>query len=611
MGNASSSSNDDVLGSSKTRLSSDEMRRLVRVYGTSGDSVSESRGNSRKHSLIGIAKIRNAKRHVVPLSRVLQDVPRNLQPYIVAAIRPFVADINALTLSELAHLGCLWIYPEPRELESSIIRGLLQARTLSSDDEGHRIAETVTAADESILVDQFLEFAYFLYLYLYFPFHPALASTASEDYGDDGLSAGIGAINTRGSTLDASLEGNYRHSSTSSLPHGLGFQQFLFKKGQPSLPTEAGGKKKPTQHGLLRTTVSVLDGKTSSFEIPALTLTPSPARRFTSAIEAFTDFRLMNHSHGNSVEAILAWTGSMLRFLPLTLSLGLKSILLKKRQGSAEACPSDTRRTSGDRGARANLSNAGGPPPESVPQPSRAVLTQPTRCLRDEFSFLLQHLTPEFRGVPWVRLYATWKEGRSFNRFVNEVLYYPGVSVIAIRTTHNQILGACINCPWQESNGRYFGTLDTFLWGFEPRLVCRRASGLSENFVYLNTKNTFYPKGLGFGGKPECFRLWISEDLEDGYCCLSDTTYEAGTLYPGIPNDTGDGSSDAAGFQMHFRLSELEVWVEADKEALRRQKQFADRDERIRLERRQVDRARFADNAFDREYLLEGRFKGS
>lgn len=43
----------------------------------------------------------------------------------------------------------------------------------------------------------------------------------------------------------------------------------------------------------------------------------------------------------------------------------------------------------------------------------------------------------------------------------------------------------------------------------------RSSSGLGRNFAYLNTRNKFYPIGIGFGGQVGTFRLWIG-DGEDG-----------------------------------------------------------------------------------------------
>lgn len=52
----------------------------------------------------------------------------------------------------------------------------------------------------------------------------------------------------------------------------------------------------------------------------------------------------------------------------------------------------------------------------------------------------------------------------------------------------------CLSSAWKESNGKFFGSVDTFLWTFRPQFGILRATGVGDNFLYFNTKNTFYPK---------------------------------------------------------------------------------------------------------------------
>nr|CEL71746.1 TPA: TLD domain-containing protein [Toxoplasma gondii VEG] len=262
--------------------------------------------------------------------------------------------------------------------------------------------------------------------------------------------------------------------------------------------------------------------------------------------------------------------------------------------------------------------------------------------------------------TPWHRLYSSWKQGASFNRICSSVFFYDAPTVLVIKTKHGPVLGAMISTEWKDGGHVYMGDANCFLFSLEPQFQIIRPSGLGRNFVYINVKNQFYPRGIGFGGQPGCFRLWLDDEFQNCYCTKSDATYGPGVLVAskrarvrhqgdsrsedsllsgakrtqslcsedkgpgeggGLPAGANgsllsspDGDRDDGGheeqdvFHMPFEVLEVEVWGCGD--ASTRQQQLAanQRQEQLRQERRQVDKGRFAQNEFDREFLLENTF---
>jgi hypothetical protein len=107
------------------------------------------------------------------------------------------------------------------------------------------------------------------------------------------------------------------------------------------------------------------------------------------------------------------------------------------------------------------------------------------------------------------------------------------------------------------------------------------------------------PHGLAMGGSLEKFRFYIPDTLEGCQACASCLTFEPG----GLLMQSVDGS---------FNISIMEVWGcggdDLIEQALIGQaKDRGDRDALIQ-KARQVDKAAFANNSFDQEFLLSKNF---
>lgn len=126
-----------------------------------------------------------------------------------------------------------------------------------------------------------------------------------------------------------------------------------------------------------------------------------------------------------------------------------------------------------------------------------------------------------------------------------------------------------------------------------PKLRIYRSKNASSGaYQWLNTKAVTLPHGLGFGGTVEGFRVFIPESLEECVANHSCPTYETGKLVEGET----------------FSIHTLEIWGcgGAAVVASALQAQSKDRavvDENIR-KARQVDKAQFFNNEFDKEFFL-------
>ncbi|EUD67738.1 hypothetical protein C922_01927 [Plasmodium inui San Antonio 1] len=274
-------------------------------------------------------------------------------------------------------------------------------------------------------------------------------------------------------------------------------------------------------------------------------------------------------------------------------------------------------------------------------------LNKTSKILTDEIVFTLRQCSPCFLNNAWFRLYASWKQGTSFNRFISSLFYYESPVVIVIKTKDNQILGAVSTTPLKDSH-LFQGSSNDFLFSAHPVFRILRSNQFGTNYVYLNSKNSFYPKGLGFGGRTECFRLFLSDEFKDSYCTQSDYTYKSGHLYfphhqkerrasrdrnkkessnnnatstSGInsrnvshtrgayEDEDEDDDDNADRFLYKLSVNEVEAWGCGDERALEQQAIMQQKEEASKQER-STDKSKIVQNSFDKEFLLPKVFVG-
>ncbi|KAG5177105.1 TLD-domain-containing protein [Tribonema minus] len=266
--------------------------------------------------------------------------------------------------------------------------------------------------------------------------------------------------------------------------------------------------------------------------------------------------------------------------------------------------------------------------PPSAPKFETPRLLQP--------SSVLSGLGPELLGLaigrvmaqgPWVRLFTSDEDGLSFNRLCHSIMGYGGPSLLVLRDrVSGAVLGGVASDTWRELN-TFYGGSESFLFQLSPSFrVCQSKPASERNYMYLNLKtkvlyhniiehctaegNYMYlnlkgfslPHGLGMGGTRDNFRFFIPEsfDAEASVAKSNCMTFEPGELCPSA--------------NRRFEIDSLEVWGLGGEEAV-----SAGLDARMRHraavahtlnKARKVDKAKFLDNEFDREFLLGKTFNG-
>lgn len=257
-----------------------------------------------------------------------------------------------------------------------------------------------------------------------------------------------------------------------------------------------------------------------------------------------------------------------------------------------------------------------------------------SKCFTDEHAFVLRLTSTMFPfppKVPWTCLYASWKHGSSMSRLSARCFFYGAPMVLVVRLAEGQVLGAMIPNELKEGGHIFFGDPNIRLFTLEPQLKVISATGLGSNYMYLNTKNKFYPVGIGFGGQASACRLFVGDEMKNCYVTRSDCTFGSGLLlspmHEPIPQDpahyneiTPDfaayknacssfSSAEGGGrpptdYLIPIDVKEMEIWGTGDAKALERQVLLMKQQEQLRQERLQVDRGRLLESNFDREFLL-------
>lgn len=207
----------------------------------------------------------------------------------------------------------------------------------------------------------------------------------------------------------------------------------------------------------------------------------------------------------------------------------------------------------------------------------------------------LRGMTAQMATERWHPLFRDWKDGRSFREMLKCVLHYAGLAVVVLQAETGEIFGGVSNC-WEDMAGKFGGTGECLLFALEPALRVLRPQGRSESYAYINARNEYAPRGLGFGGRVESFRLWLDSDLNSCTVLAGDATYGFSKLLP---------SSE---YQVELKISRIEVWGIAGRDAMEAQDRQRGIKEGLREKARVVDRARMCETDFDKEMLFGNTF---
>ena len=153
----------------------------------------------------------------------------------------------------------------------------------------------------------------------------------------------------------------------------------------------------------------------------------------------------------------------------------------------------------------------------------------------------------------WHRIYSSFQDGRSFNRLEYALLGYSGPTVILVKTSRQQVLGAFASEAWKDAKGKFYGNADCFLFELDPTVkVYRAKNDGGKNFMYMHLNHDGpschgHPHGLGMGGTLEHPRFFLTESLEHCSAGYLDKTFHEGEL---LPIESLE----------QFEINTLEVW---------------------------------------------------
>ena len=252
-------------------------------------------------------------------------------------------------------------------------------------------------------------------------------------------------------------------------------------------------------------------------------------------------------------------------------------------------------------------------------------LDSTSRILDDSsVRFLAAAFSESISCPKWNRHFANFEDGHSFQALCTALEGYDGPTLIVLEDSQGCRFGALASSRWREEiaffsgpSGALFSLSPTF-YAFRRKASLPISGGgannaktnKANNVQYMNARSKTLPLGIGFGGELHSKhageraphpRLWIDAEFDTCFATLggNDLAYESGSLL-------GDDVTRET-FQIVF----IEAWGLGGGDALKGREQWRAQKDRIIQKQRKVDKAQFANNAFDREYLLNGTFNGN
>lgn len=228
-------------------------------------------------------------------------------------------------------------------------------------------------------------------------------------------------------------------------------------------------------------------------------------------------------------------------------------------------------------------------------------LNNSSQLLLDETVWALCQKDSRYGICRASRLYASWKDGRNFLIMINNIINYPGPTLLICENENGDVFGGVNFEMWKEHGDDFFGTQQNVILSLKPQLNIIQYAGPESNYVYLNTKLKRQVKGIGFGGTNTCFRLFINAEMMDCYVSSMDKTYGKGDLFPSNESEEK--------VRKTFQPIRIEVWGFGGPQAAEKQAQMNGLIEQIKKDNRTVNKAALLENEFDKEYLLGQTFK--
>ncbi|CAI5980210.1 unnamed protein product [Closterium sp. NIES-64] len=153
-----------------------------------------------------------------------------------------------------------------------------------------------------------------------------------------------------------------------------------------------------------------------------------------------------------------------------------------------------------------------------------------TWLLQKELTWHIAGALQEKECREWCLLYSSKLHGLSFNSFLGKVSSLPHPTVLVVRDSSGAIFGAFASKPWERGSA-FYGDMRSILFSFLPTAAVFKAAGTSTNIQWCASgfASESIPNGIGLGGQPGHFALFLSSDFDSGHSRPS-TTFNSSSL---------------------------------------------------------------------------------
>ncbi|KJH42163.1 hypothetical protein DICVIV_11851 [Dictyocaulus viviparus] len=161
--------------------------------------------------------------------------------------------------------------------------------------------------------------------------------------------------------------------------------------------------------------------------------------------------------------------------------------------------------------------------------------------------------------------------GSSFSQMARKV-DGEGPCIVVVKSTNNKIFGCFASAGMNSMlsgvettethsyflfkgfymGSRYYGDATCFLFEIQPQIRIFSATGVAENYAYLNSQQNSLPNGLGIGGYKSTWPFFIHEEYGKGTTLANISSFEKCHL----------SGSDS------FVISNIEVWRVGEKPSM-------------------------------------------
>ncbi|WVZ88422.1 hypothetical protein U9M48_034945 [Paspalum notatum var. saurae] len=138
--------------------------------------------------------------------------------------------------------------------------------------------------------------------------------------------------------------------------------------------------------------------------------------------------------------------------------------------------------------------------------------------LNKEFAWHIGGGFSQHEVQEWKLLYHSSLHGQSFNTFFGKVTNGDSQTVLIVKDTEGSVYGGYASQPW-ERHSDFYGDMKTFLFKLYPQASIFRPTGANKNLQWcaINFSSENIPNGIGFGGQPHHFGLFLSANFDQGH----------------------------------------------------------------------------------------------